>query len=155
TNAPPLAVVKQIFVSDGTNAKYTKPTGLDTFSFEQKKVPEHLLRSFHVTMLQLPLLDSFHMTTGPHDGLTDLRKVVKLREFKFGEGGKNGSLLIYAGSVDFTARENFEKKSTSFEVKLWYDAKTWTPRKREVTLNLGGVIGTTTETYEQFLLNDD
>jgi len=43
----------------------------------------------------------------------------------------------------------------SFEVKLWYDPKTWVPRKREVTVKVAGVVGTTTETYKEFFLNKD
>jgi outer membrane lipoprotein-sorting protein len=152
---PGEVVAKQIFASDGANAKYTKPIGEDAWTLEQKRAPEHLAGSFHVTLFQLPLLDSFMITAGARDGLADLRKVVKIGEFNFGEGGKEGSLLKYGGSLDLSGREKFDPRGMSFEVKLWYDPKTWIPRKREVTLKLAGVVGTTTETYTGFVLNKD
>lgn len=149
------ALLKSIFVSDGTNVKFTSPVGLDTFALVQKKAPDHLLRSFTVTVLQLPLLDSSMMTNLSRDDLNDLTKYVSAREFKHGEGGKEGSLLLYKGLLDFSGREKFANPATSFEAKLWYDPKTWTPRKREVTVKLGASTGTTIETYEQFVLDED
>jgi outer membrane lipoprotein-sorting protein len=152
---PDGSLVKELIVSDGTNVKFTAPVGDDTFALVQKKAPDYLLRSFYVTTLQLPLLDSSMMTTDSREGLKDLTNYASVREFKHGEADKEGNLLLYKGLLDFTGRGNFKNLATSFEEKLWYDANTWIPRKRQVTLKLGTVTGTTTETYEHFVLNDD
>jgi outer membrane lipoprotein-sorting protein len=149
------ALLKQIIVSDGTNVKFTAPVGDDQFALVQKKAPDYLLRSLYVTTLKLPLLDSSMMTTGSGEGLNDLSNYAAVREFKHGEADKEGNLLLYKGVLDFTGRGNFKNQAASFEVKLWYEPKTCIPRKRQLTLKLGTVIGTTTETYEHFVLNED
>jgi outer membrane lipoprotein-sorting protein len=148
-------IVKQIIVSDGTNVIYTNAVGDDALALEKKKAPDHLLRCLTVTTLQLPQLDSSMMTNNSRDGLNDVSKYVSAREFKHGEGGKEGSLLLYKGLLDFTGRQKFANPALSFEVKLWYDPKTWIPRKREITMKIGGVSSTTTETYEEFVLDED
>ncbi len=83
------------------------------------------------------------------DGSPDYRELFSLSNFKAGEDDEGRKTLTYRLTV------KVYKKQQDYDVKLWYDPKTYRPVKRELNYRDESRRLTIVDSFSEFVLNAD
>jgi outer membrane lipoprotein-sorting protein len=131
------STINIVTVCDGTRMKTTFGP-----QSQEKEAPKDARERLGLAFVRVGCFASF-MAPKARGGETDVRKLFPVSDFKKGDDDGKAATLTF----------KVARAGEIMDARLWYDAKTH--RLFKLALDLGPERGTITETYKEFVLDED